>query len=126
MITGTQTRLISSSATAFRTTSGPIPEGSPMVMPMRGNTRLGRGPGLVELWSECRIARGDALLSRARTQGEAALLSLGVGFLNTLVGLVDVLDVPFENQQIWCTLAVDLQCAAIIPLDCAFNLFTVK
>src|ERR1051325_8415801 len=36
-ITGWQTAVTSSSATAFRTTSGPIPEGSPIVMPTRGN-----------------------------------------------------------------------------------------
>jgi hypothetical protein len=126
MITGTQTRLTSSSATAFRTTSGPMPAGSPIVMPMRGKTRLGRGPGLVELWSECRMARGDALLSRRRTQGEAALIFLSAGAFNSLVGLEHVLDVPFKDQKIRRTLTIDLQRSAIVPLDCAFNLFTIE
>jgi len=38
-------------------------------MPMRGKTRLGRGPGLLGLWSECRIARGDGVVvQRQRSQ----------------------------------------------------------
>src|SRR6476619_7047693 len=36
MITGTHVDRTSSSATALRTTSGPMPAGSPMVIPMRG------------------------------------------------------------------------------------------
>src|SRR5215467_1817848 len=99
MITGMQARLISSSATALRTTSGPIPAGSPIVMPMRGKTRLGRGPGLVELWSECRIAGGDGRCCPGRRFQWARLNNfLRAGCFNALVGLVDVLDVPFEHQ----------------------------
>ena len=60
------------------------------------------------------------------TQDEAKLILLSAGAFNTLVCLVDVLDVPFENQQIGRAFTVDLQRATIVPLDRAFNLFTVS
>lgn len=60
-------------------------------------------------------------------RGEGCLsLALGAGALNSLVRLEHVLDVPFEHEQIRRSLAIDLQRATIIPLDCSFNLFTIK
>src|SRR5689334_23781082 len=127
MITGMQARLTSSSATALSTTSGPIPAGSPMVMPMRGKTRLGRGPGLLGLSSECRIAGGDGVVVQGRKNQRARLNNFsGAGILNTLVGLVDVFDVPLQHQEIRSAFAIDLQRATIVPLDRAFDLFTIE
>src|ERR1051326_1396440 len=44
---------------------------------------------------------------------------------STLFGFVDVFDVAFENQEVWRRSTIDLQCAAIIPLNRSFNLFSV-
>jgi len=40
---------------------------------MRGKTRLGRGPGLLGLWSECRIAWGDGAVAQKRRNQRARL-----------------------------------------------------
>ena len=72
------------------------------------------------------LLEATAHLSRDEDiRGEARQLPLGAGF-NALVGLVDILDVPFEHQQVRRTLAIDLQRTTIIPLDRAFDLFTIK
>ena len=42
-----------------------------------------------------------------------------------LVGLVHVLDVMFEQEQVRRCLAVDLERAPVVPLDCAFYLFAI-
>ena len=68
-------------------------------MPMRGKTRRGRGPGLDELSSECRISGGDALLSEAKRKTGARLLQscLGAGACSPLVGFEHVFDVALEQ-----------------------------
>src|SRR6185369_3661501 len=52
--------------------------------------------------------------------------TLSAGFFNPFVGLVDVLDVPFEHEQIRRTLSVYLQRTTIVPLDSAFNLLAIQ
>ena len=45
------------------------------------------------------LLEATALLSRdEEIRGEAEQLQLSAGCFNTLVGLVDILDVPFEHQ----------------------------
>ena len=39
-----------------------------------------------------------AVVQDEDSRGEAEQLFLGAGILNALVGLVDILDVPFEHQ----------------------------
>src|SRR6185295_12917112 len=47
-------------------------------------------------------------------------------FLDSFVSLEHILDVALENQKIWRILAVDLQRAAIVPLNCSLNLLAIK
>src|SRR5882724_3218905 len=58
--------------------------------------------------------------------GMGAGVPLLRGRFNALVSLVHVFDVPLEKKEVGRRLAVDLQCATIIPLDRSFNFFAVK
>src|SRR5690242_3776931 len=42
-----------------------------------------------------------------------------------LLSFVHVLDITFENQEIWSRPAINLQGASIVPLDRSFDLFAV-
>ena len=60
-------------------------------------------------------------------QGRGLLQScLGAGALHALVSFEHVFDVPLEHEQVWRSLAIDLQRATIVPLDRSFNFLTVK
>src|SRR4029079_2855232 len=112
MITGTQQRVISSSATAFKTTSGPIPDGSPMVMATRGSDPefLGFGD---ELLANCLI---DLRPKRNKEGRAAQCANLASDVFHALVRFEHIFDISLEQQKVWCVLAVDLQSAAVIPL----------
>ena len=64
--------------------------------------------------------RGARLLNLARAR------ALGAGALNPLVSLEHILDVAFQHEKIWRSLAIDLQSATIVPLDRAFNFLAIK
>jgi hypothetical protein len=42
------------------------------------------------------------------------------------VSLEHVFDVSLENQKVWGTLAINFQCTAIIPFDCAFDFLAIE
>jgi hypothetical protein len=91
-----------------------------MVIPIRGKTRLGRVPGFVGLWSDCRIV--EATHYSVSTVARARLWLLFRGGFNPLVCLEHVLDVPLKNKKIWRRLTIDFERSAIVPLDRTFNL----
>ena len=61
----------------------------------------------------------------ARLRLALKLTALLFGSL-ALVGLVHVLDVMFEQEQVGRCLAIDLERALVVPLDCPFYLLAVK
>ena len=62
-----------------------------------------------------------------KIQGRGLLkCCLGAGALYPLVSFEHVLDVPFEHEQVWRSLAIDFQRATIVPLDRSFNFLTIK
>src|ERR1043166_541579 len=63
-----------------------------------------------------------------RSRGESCerRFSLLRSFFDAVFRLEHILDVSFEQQQVWTVLAINLQCATIIPLDRSFNFFAVK
>jgi hypothetical protein len=74
------------------------------------------------------LVETDNLLGIGRESGigMGAGVPLLHGRFNALVSLVHVFDVPLEKKEVGGRLAVDLQCATIIPLDRSFNFFAVK
>src|SRR2546423_14506810 len=111
MITGTQTRLTSASATALRTTSGPIPAGSPIVMPTRGRARANSA-------ESCSRVSIKQIRRRPLNDPRAEPLDLRFSGLRQVVfkarhlrrafdGFVNIFDVALEDEQIGRRSAID-------------------
>src|SRR4029079_19388895 len=112
MITGMQRRRSSSSATAFKTTSGPIPAGSPIVIATRGRDRPRRGPEKDELLGNCLISRDDGADQAGAKQGRESkgyLSLLFLGVLLAFVSLIHVFDVSLKQKEVGLRLPIDLQ-----------------
>src|SRR5262249_50698595 len=139
---GWQIARTSSSATALRTTSGPMPAGSPMVIPMRGLARRAKPAGggvfidrivvgftfgryaILRRWVHTSQGlRFNCMRRDGRDKRELVLHPRNLR--HALVGLVDVLNVALKHQEIGRRFAIDLQCTPIVPLNCSLNLFTI-
>src|ERR1051326_1532799 len=132
-MTGAQAASTSGSATAFSTTSRPMPAGSPIVTATRGRRAAAPSPaGTVGCCGASLIARslnqreakrGERVAS-ARACGRASVARLAAAV--AVFGLEHVFDVVFEEHDVGRALAVDLQGVAVVPLDGALDLLAVR
>src|SRR5438270_6610718 len=134
-MTGAHALSTSRSATALRTTSGPMPAGSPIVMPTRGRRPTPArsadcGEALLIARSRNRVRPDEGTPAAPLGRGRrAALWGASVARLLAaavaVFGLEHVLDVVLEKHDVGRALAVDLQGAAVVPLDGALDLLAV-
>jgi len=114
--TGRHSARTASSATAFRTISGPIPAGSPVVIPTRGLSGL-MGARVTRFHcGEERMSRGDTLFfCRFLYTILIPVLTVAVAF--GVFGLVHIFYVVFQHEQVGTFSAMQFYAASVIPFD---------
>src|SRR5712692_1763057 len=119
-MTGEQAVRTSTSATAFRTISGPMPAGSPIVIPTRGLSRLDARVTRASLRGEgSGVTPADGLFFHRFRRFLQRLLAFDTA-IPAIFALVLILDVVFQQQQVGTLIAVQLDAASVIPLDASF------
>ena len=123
MIIGVQDARTSSWVTALRTISGPIPAGSPIVIPTSGLSML-LGARVTRV--KCGEERKERGYSCARLFFRSVLdLVLAVAVAFGVFGFVHILDVVLQHEQIGPFCSVKFDTATIIPFDTSSELFAI-
>lgn len=124
MITGKQVEQTELSATAFSTISGPMPAGSPSVIPTRGLSGL---PGTRVTKVHC--GEGDesgvTLIAGLFFRRFLHVILARVVAIFGIFGLIHVLDVVLQHEQVRPFGAMQLNATTVIPLDAPSELFAI-